>query len=158
MHTHTHTHAHTQHTQLSTCPVAAPDKTGLRQRHTHKCTQTHIHTHTHRSPCPVAAPPRSRLLCPGGLSSKAPPSRLWTSMTQSLSRCVWGGYKISRVGQNVYIHRIRPYIWLIPCKKYRICTVYIWFWPTLVMRQPSVILTSKSDLTPSSSHPVPFNS
>jgi hypothetical protein len=35
---------------------------------------------------------------------------------------------ISRVGQNrIYT----PYIWWIPCQKYRICTVYIWFWPTL---------------------------
>ena len=31
------------------------------------------------------------------------------------------------------MHRIWPYIWWIPCQRYRICTVYIWFWPTLVL-------------------------
>jgi len=35
------------------------------------------------------------------------------------------------LARTVYIHRIWPYIWWFPCQKYRICTVYIWFWPTL---------------------------
>ena len=44
---------------------------------------------------------------------------------------VYTPYKC-RVGQNpVYMHHIWPYIWWFPCQKYRIYTVYIWFWPTL---------------------------
>ena len=35
------------------------------------------------------------------------------------------------LARTVYIHRIWPYIWWFPCHKYRIYTVYIWFWPTL---------------------------
>jgi hypothetical protein len=35
------------------------------------------------------------------------------------------------LARTVYIHRIWPYIWWFPCQKYRIHTVYIWFWPTL---------------------------
>jgi hypothetical protein len=35
------------------------------------------------------------------------------------------------LARTVYIHRIWPYIWWNPCQKYRIHTVYIWFWPTL---------------------------
>jgi len=31
----------------------------------------------------------------------------------------------------IYIRRIWPYIVYYPCQKYRIFTVYIWFWPTL---------------------------
>jgi len=38
------------------------------------------------------------------------------------------------LARTVYIHRIWPYIWWCPCQKYRIYTVYIWFWPTLVIR------------------------
>jgi hypothetical protein len=37
------------------------------------------------------------------------------------------------LARTVYIHRIRPYIWWFPCQKYRIYTVYIWFWPTLYL-------------------------
>jgi hypothetical protein len=37
------------------------------------------------------------------------------------------------LARTVYIHRIWPYIWWFPCQKYLIYTVYIWFWPTLVM-------------------------
>ena len=33
--------------------------------------------------------------------------------------------------RTVYIQRIWPYIRWFPCQKYRIYTVYIWFWPTL---------------------------
>ena len=44
------------------------------------------------------------------------------------------GY-LSCVGlaRTVYIRRIWPYIVYFPCHKYHIYTVYIWFWPTLVM-------------------------
>ena len=38
------------------------------------------------------------------------------------------------LARTVYIHRIWPYIWWFPCQKYRMCTVYIWFWPNLHMR------------------------
>ena len=37
------------------------------------------------------------------------------------------------LARTVYIHRIWPYIWWFPWQKYRIYTVYIWFWPTLFM-------------------------
>ena len=43
-----------------------------------------------------------------------------------VSNCLFVG-----LARTVYIHRIWPYIWWIPCQKYRIHTVYIWFWPTL---------------------------
>jgi hypothetical protein len=41
-------------------------------------------------------------------------------------------HQITYIGlaRTVYIHRIWPYIWWIPCQIYRIHTVYIWFWPT----------------------------
>ena len=35
------------------------------------------------------------------------------------------------LARTVYIHRLWPYIWWFSCQKYRIHTVYIWFWPTL---------------------------
>jgi len=38
-----------------------------------------------------------------------------------------------RLARTVYIHHIWPYIWWFPCQKYRVYTVYIWFWPTLIM-------------------------
>jgi len=44
------------------------------------------------------------------------------------------------LARTVNIHCIWPYIWLIPCKKYRICTVYIWFWPTLKLWNHSVCI------------------
>jgi len=37
------------------------------------------------------------------------------------------------LARTVYIHRIWPYIWWFPCQRYHIYTVYIWFWPTLIM-------------------------
>ena len=36
-----------------------------------------------------------------------------------------------RLARTVYMHHIWPYIWWLSCQKYRIYTVYIWFWPTL---------------------------
>ena len=42
------------------------------------------------------------------------------------------------LARSVYIHRIWPYIWWFPCQKYRIHTVYIWFWPTLNNRHDAV--------------------
>jgi hypothetical protein len=36
------------------------------------------------------------------------------------------------LARTVYIHRIWPYVWWFPCQKYRVYTVYIWFWPTLL--------------------------
>jgi len=35
----------------------------------------------------------------------------------------------------IYIHRIWPYNWWFSCQKHRICTEYLWLWPTLDMRQ-----------------------
>ena len=47
----------------------------------------------------------------------------------SLNQCM-----MSRVGQSrIYAHRIWPYVWWIPSQKYHIHTVYIRFWPTLMM-------------------------
>ena len=37
------------------------------------------------------------------------------------------------LARTVYIHRIWPYIWSFSCQKYRIYTVYVWLWPTLLM-------------------------
>jgi len=37
------------------------------------------------------------------------------------------------LARTVYIHRIWPCIWWFPCQKYRTCTVYVWFWPTLLI-------------------------
>ena len=55
----------------------------------------------------------------------------------------YGLHHISRVGQNLYIHRIWPYIWWCPCQKYRIYTVYIWFWPTLHIRHQAITSTTR---------------
>jgi hypothetical protein len=43
------------------------------------------------------------------------------------------------LARTVYIHRIWPYIWWFPCQKYRIYTVYIWFWPTLFVRHTALL-------------------
>jgi len=37
------------------------------------------------------------------------------------------------LARTVYIHRIWPYIWWSPSHKYRIYTLYVWFWPTLLI-------------------------
>ena len=37
------------------------------------------------------------------------------------------------LARTVNINRIWPWIWWFPCQKHRIYTVYIWFWPTLVI-------------------------
>jgi len=36
------------------------------------------------------------------------------------------------LARTVYKHCIWPYIWRFSCQKYRIYTVYIWFWPTIL--------------------------
>ena len=46
----------------------------------------------------------------------------------AMQTCICAG-----LARTVYIHRIWPYIWWFPCLKYRMCTVYICFWPTLRM-------------------------
>ena len=38
------------------------------------------------------------------------------------------------LARTVYIHRIWPYFWWFSCQKYRIYTVYLWFWLTLYIR------------------------
>ena len=44
---------------------------------------------------------------------------------------------ITRAGQNcIYMHRIWPYNLWFPCQKYRIYTLNIWFWPTLLITVP----------------------
>ena len=35
--------------------------------------------------------------------------------------------------RTVYSHCIWPYVWWFPCQKYRLYTVYIWFWPALAI-------------------------
>ena len=47
-------------------------------------------------------------------------------------------HPISRVGQNRICTRIWLYIWRFPCQKYRIYTVYIWFWPSLPISHPKL--------------------
>jgi hypothetical protein len=37
------------------------------------------------------------------------------------------------LARTVYIHCIWPFSWWFPCQQYRIYTVYIWFWPTLIV-------------------------
>ena len=37
------------------------------------------------------------------------------------------------MARTVFIHRVLPYVWSFSCRKYRICTVYVWFWLTLVI-------------------------
>jgi len=37
------------------------------------------------------------------------------------------------LARTVYMHRIWPCTWWSPCQKYRIYTVYTWFWPILHM-------------------------
>jgi len=55
-------------------------------------------------------------------------------------------YIMFRVGQN----RIWPYIWWFPCQKYRIYTVYIWFWPTLIMLD--ILMAERARRTNQESH------
>ena len=40
------------------------------------------------------------------------------------------------LAKTVYMHRIWPYIRWFPCQKYRVYTVYIWFWLTLMVFDP----------------------
>jgi len=88
-------------------------------------------------------PPRTQ-----GVSAPAAPPALASPRTHRKGsplrrgkeeRRVWGG-RGTCVGlaRTVYIHRIWPYIWWFPCQNYRIYTVYIGFWPTLQMMQPSI--------------------
>ena len=53
----------------------------------------------------------------------------------TLWQCLWSCMHTRCVGlaRTVYIRRIWPYIGWFSCQKYRIYTVYIWFWPTLQM-------------------------
>ena len=37
------------------------------------------------------------------------------------------------LARSVHMHRTWPYSWWFPCRKHRIYTVYIWFWPTLLI-------------------------
>jgi len=66
---------------------------------------------------------------PIGLKSKGYPDSLGTWL--GLARTVYIRRIFVGLARTVYIHRICPYIWWYPCQKYRIYTVYIWFWPTL---------------------------
>ena len=52
------------------------------------------------------------------------------------------------LARTVHIHRIRPYVWWFPCQKYRTCTVYIWFWPTLCVCFGQPVLASLKFGTP----------
>jgi hypothetical protein len=50
------------------------------------------------------------------------------------------------LARTVYMHRIWPYIWWFPCQKHRIYTVYIWFWPTLLMVFACLLLSDSSQM------------
>ena len=51
---------------------------------------------------------------------------------------------IFRVGQNRIYTPYTKYIWWFPCQKYRIHTVYIWFWPTLYIRYwPTLVICNE---------------
>jgi hypothetical protein len=54
--------------------------------------------------------------------------------------------------RTVYVHRIWPYIWWLPCQKYRIYTVHIWFWPTpiicAVLREWKPVLITRQGFIP----------
>ena len=54
---------------------------------------------------------------------------------RTICMCLRMSAQLSCVGlaRTLYMHRTGPYIWWFPGQKYRICTVYIWFWPTLNM-------------------------
>jgi len=53
---------------------------------------------------------------------------------QTTCRAMFAYRRNVGLARTVYIHRIWPYIWWIPCQKYRIYSVYIWFWSTLMKR------------------------
>ena len=55
------------------------------------------------------------------------------------------------IARTVYIHRMWPYIWWFSCQIYRICTVYIWCWPTLITR---TLVASSSVATWSKAFPL----
>ena len=107
---------------------------GHARMHRHK--NTHTHTHTHKFwtvPC--------NHLCLLGTSSLSPLQHTHTHTSTYMSATwVWQGRTYGMgtrkavllgLARTVYMHRIWPYIWGVPCQKYRIYTVYIWYWPTL---------------------------
>jgi hypothetical protein len=50
---------------------------------------------------------------------------------------------INRIGRNcTYTHRIWPHIWLFPCQKYRIYTVYIYTHVTVTYRNTNPSISS----------------
>jgi hypothetical protein len=55
----------------------------------------------------------------------------WVVVNVGLARTLYIG-----LARTVYLHRKWAYIWWFPCQKYRIHTVYIWFWPTLIIYTP----------------------
>ena len=48
------------------------------------------------------------------------------------------------LARTVYMLRIWPYIWWFPCQNCRIYTVYIWYWPTLLISGGCLIATGES--------------
>ena len=37
------------------------------------------------------------------------------------------------LARAVYMHHEWQYIWWFPCQKFCVCTVYVWFWPALLL-------------------------
>ena len=50
---------------------------------------------------------------------------------------------------SIYIHRLWPYIWWLPCQKHRMYTAYIWFWPTWIYSlQHQMLIPALGSLRP----------
>jgi hypothetical protein len=67
------------------------------------------------------------------LNKACPPRKdIWYSCQTAIGPAL--NCKHVGLARTVYIHRIRPLIWWFPCQEYRVCTLFIWHWPTLQAR------------------------
>jgi len=110
-------------TQLATpLPAAAGRATSVQYTHPVKIADLHPNlcaVSVHRTPCQHCT---LSTLHPVNIADLHP----YSCSAVSVQYTIYIG-----LTRTKYIHRIWPYIWWFPCQKYRIYTVYIWFWPTL---------------------------
>jgi hypothetical protein len=59
------------------------------------------------------------------------PLNLWSVTSDRQPLRPRGLIKLAR---TVFMHRMWPYIWCLPCQRYCTRTVCVWFWPTLCVK------------------------
>jgi len=134
--THTHTsHAHTHirhiHTQID---VVRPTGTWQRRQQRGKHAKTVLDNRSW--PSPTSWPSFDWwAIEEGGLTPhdtwrvRENESEWWAHQAH-FSYTMWIG-----LARTVCMQRIRPYFRWFPCQKYRKYTVFMWFWPTLDMKE-----------------------